>query len=201
MIRTSAVFLTTALVLAVARPTLAQPNQPDVLPREYECMVAHTKYGAKFVAGKTKCVSKCMTLFWKGLAPESDCMPPYDGFTAQCINDTVFFLKGVEQKFQAKLEKACVSGPGADCPECYAGGCGSPYPENTVQQFEAQWDSFQPGLFCERAGAVKYEQRCQLYQARALTKQFNDTQKCYVKCFTNARSGGDVTTCLTVPTD
>ena len=163
-------------------------------------MVAHTKYAAKFIAAKNKCVAKCLQYFWKGIGSESDCLPPYSGTTLQCIVDDVT-LGGVENKFQLALEKACVSGPGADCPECYAGGCASPHPEDTVLTFEGMWDSFVPGTYCERAGATKYEQRCQLYTAKALTKQFDQEQKCYTKCFRNARSGGDVSTCLSPPTD
>ena len=189
------------LSLVELRTTLAQPNQPDVLPREFECMVAHTKFGGRFVVAKNKCVGKCLTRFWKGAAAESDCMPPsYGGATLQCIDDDLT-LKGVENKYQLQLEKVCVSGSGADCPECYASGCESPHPEDTVTQYEDQFDSFVPGLFCERTGAVRYEQRCQLYAARTVTKLFYSAHRCYTKCFVDTRSGGDVTTCLPPATD
>jgi hypothetical protein len=186
--------LTACLSVVAARESLAQPNQPDVLPKEYDCMKAHTYYGGKFIAGKLKCVTRCLAYFQKGITPENDCLPPYGGDTALCIEK-------YEIKVAAKLVDKCDVGAGADCPECYSAGCGQSQAEDAVAAFEGQVDSFVPGVFCERAGADKYEQRCQVYTGRTIAKHFHQTQKCYTRCLTDARSGGDVTTCMPPPSD
>ena len=168
---TRALFVVT-LWLLVAAPALAQPDQPDVLPKEFTCMSAQTKFASRFWAAKTKCVSKCLANLWRGIEPnDGNCMPPYGGSTALCVNDTVFGTKGAENKFEASVMKACVTGSGANCPECYApDGCGLEPTQNLVQSHEAQVDSFIPAFFCERAGADRAEQKCQLNTAKAVTK-------------------------------
>jgi len=111
---TRALFVTTLLLLAAS--AFAQPDQPDVLPKEFWCMSMQTKHASKFWLAKGKCVSKCLANFWKGIeSSENDCLPPYGGITALCVNDTVFGGKGAENKLQAAVMKGCVTGPGADC--------------------------------------------------------------------------------------
>jgi hypothetical protein len=189
------------LGVAAAGTAFAQPELPDVLPKEFTCMSTQTKGASKFFAAKVKCASRCMTYFWKGIMPEGDCMPPYGGTTSLCVNDTVYGAKGAENKFELALDKACVSGPGANCPECYASGCGTTQSQDTVQTYEGQVDSFMPGFFCERAGAVPVEQKCQLNTAKIVAKYFYSAHKCYTHCFVDARSGGDTTTCLPPASD
>jgi len=188
--------LAAAIVLLVVAPAPAQPDQPDVLPKEFSCMTAHTKGASKFWLAKGKCVMKCLTLFWKGLGPESDCLPPYGGITASCVNDAVLG-KGAENKFEAAVTKACLTGPGANCPECYgAGGCDVSASQSLVQDQESQFDSFVPGVFCERAGAAVVEQKCQLNTEKVLVKYFGLRHKCYKNCFVDERSGGDPALCM-----
>ncbi len=186
--------LIAALLLLAAAPAWAQPDQPDVLPKEFTCMSAQTKYASKFWLAKNKCVSKCLYYYWRGIDPNlGNCMPPYGGITATCVADP---LKGAEVKLETALVKACVTGPGADCPECYTQGCGvSPY-QDVVQQQEGQFDSFVPGLFCETTGATPDEQKCQLNTAKIVTKYFDLRNRCYTKCFVDQRSGGDPALCL-----
>jgi hypothetical protein len=194
--------LAAAIVLLVVAPVRAQPDQPDVLPKEFSCMTSHTKGASKFYLAKSKCVMKCLTLFWKGLGPENDCLPPYGGITASCVNDTVLGRKGAENKFEATVTKTCLTGPGANCPECYgAGGCDVSASQDLVQAQEAQFDSFVPGVFCERAGAAVVEQKCQLGTEKTLMKAFGSRNKCYTNCFVDQRSGGDPATCLPPATD
>src|SRR5262245_43801335 len=106
---TRALFVAT-LSLVVAAPAFAQPDQPDVLPKEFACMSARTKYASRFWLAKGKCVSKCLSNLWRGLAPnDADCLPPnYGGATALCVNDTLFGTKGAENKFEASVMKACL---------------------------------------------------------------------------------------------
>jgi len=184
-----------ATMLAVAAGLIAAPlafAQPN--PEEFKCEQAVSKAGAKFVSAKAKCVDKCLKNFWKGLVPESDCLPPYGGATLNaCITDTVLGLKGAEDKFRTSIQKACDPGfkAGTDCPECYnSGDCSAgAFAGDQVQNIEGQIDSFVPGVACERTGAAKEEQACQSNTAKALSKQVGSVVKCYDKCKKNAFKG------------
>jgi hypothetical protein len=84
-----------ATSLAFAQPTDA----------EFKCEQAVSKFGAKFVSAKAKCVDKCLKNFWKGLVPESDCLPPYGGTTlSACITDTVLG-EGVPRQFRTAIRR------------------------------------------------------------------------------------------------
>jgi hypothetical protein len=203
-------FVKGALLAAVASFVLAgvsmASHDADISDAELKCQLAGSKSAGKFVGGKSKCASKCMANFWKGLNPDTDCLAPYGGATAQCINDTVLGLKGVENKFGAAIKKACDPGTkaGTDCPECYSGGdCSDAgYATDQVQNIEGQVDSFGPGVFCERAGATKEEQKCQLNTAKVLSKLVAGVNKCYEKCVANAHKGiGTLAACLPPASD
>jgi hypothetical protein len=173
---------------------------------EFKCEASVDKAGAKFVAAKSKCVSKCAVNAWKAIGTFSDCFPPYGGSTASCIKDNVLGLKGAEDKFTASIRKACdpTFKAGTDCPECYAGGdCSlSGYATNQVQNIEGQVDSFVPGVLCETTGADPLEQKCENSTAKALVKQVGGVIKAYDKCFANARAGLiSVSSCAPPATD
>lgn len=185
-------FVSGALVaasLALGSIASAQPAAPAVTDAEFKCMASVNKAASKFVGSKAKCVMKCLSNFWKGIGPESDCLPPYGGTTLTCIADP---LKGAEAKYVAAIRKACDPSfkPGTDCPECYSGDCSdSGYATARMQQNEGEVDSFVPGVGCERAGAEKAEQACQLNTAKTLVKLVGSVNKCYDKCYANARKG------------
>ena len=181
--------LAAAAMLVTAPMAFAQATDA-----EFKCEQSVSKFGAKFVSAKAKCVDKCLKNFWKGVVPESDCLPPYGGTTATaCIADTVNGLKGAEDKFRTAIQKACDPGfkAGTDCPECYNGGdcTAGGFAGDQVQNIENQVDSFVPGVACERAGATKEEQACQSNTAKALSKQVGGVVKCYDKCKKNERKG------------
>ena len=159
---------------------------------EFKCEQKATQASTKFVASKSKCVSKCLTNFWKGVGSSADCFPPYGGTTAQCIDDTVLDLKGAEDKFRDAIRKSCdpTLKSTLDCPECYSGGdCSAAgYAGDYVQTIEGQVDSFVPGVACEIGGDAG-EQKCMTNTAKALSKQVGGVVKCYLKCFANARKG------------
>jgi hypothetical protein len=115
------------------------------------------------------------------------------GTTAQCINDTVLFLKGAENKFTAAIRKACdpTFKAGTDCPECYSGGDCSQSGEanDRVQNIEGQVDSFGPGVYCEQTGIDKLESACQQNTAKTLVKLVGSLNKCHDKCRSNLRKG------------
>jgi hypothetical protein len=181
--------------LALVGTAAAQPAAPDVTDNEFKCMASASKAGGKFTGGKAKCVSKCLSAFWKddpdgSVTPESDCLPPYAGATAECVDDTVLDKKGAQDKFRDAILKAC-DAPGKECPNCYSGGDCSTSGEatNRVQTIEGQIDSFVPGVACERAGADSAEQKCMLNTAKVLAKYAAASVKCYDKCFSNGRKG------------
>lgn len=178
--------LATGVATLLAAPLAsAQPT-----PAEFKCEAATSKNGAKFISAKAKCVDKCLSNFWKGLGPESDCLPPYGGPTAFCIFDS---LKGAEGKYAMAIKKACdpATKPTNECPDCYSGGdcTDAGHAGNQVQSLEGQLDSFVPGVACERAGADANEQKCQRAAAKALSKQVGTIVKCYDKCKSNEFKG------------
>src|SRR5436190_7205977 len=101
-----------AMLLAGAATLLAAPLVfAQATDAEFKCEATASKAATKFVGAKAKCVSKCLANFWKGVTPESDCLPPYGGSTlSACITDTVLGLKGAEDKFRTTIQKACDPG-------------------------------------------------------------------------------------------
>lgn len=171
----------------------AQPAAPEVNDLEFKCMRATSRAGGKFWTNDIKCVGKCFNAFWNGDVPESDCLPPYGGFTAQCIDDTVSQRKGAEQKLALTMRKACdpTFKAGRDCPECYAfGDCSeSGQTGGFVLIYGAVVDGFVPGFFCERAGAFELEARCQKTTARRVAQYVDRYMRCHERCFGLARKG------------
>lgn len=184
-----------AIMLGAATSLLMAPLAfAQATDAEFKCEGKASAASSKFVGAKAKCVGKCLQNYWKGLVPESDCLPPYGGATASaCIKDTVLGLKGAEDKFSFAIRKACdpATSASADCPECYSSGdCSAAgYAGDQVQNIEGQVDSFVPGVACERAGATPAEQKCQQNTAKVLAKQVGSVVKCYDKCKSNERKG------------
>ena len=159
---------------------------------QFKCEQNVDKAGAKFVAAKSKCISKCAVNAWKAIGTFADCFPPYGGNTALCIKDTVNGLKGAEDKFTASIRKNCDNTfkAGTECPTCYnSGDCStSGYATDQVANLEGQVDSFVPGVLCETTGADPTEQKCENTTAKALVKQVSGVVKCYDTCQKNARA-------------
>ena len=155
---------------------------------ELKCQLKSTQAEAKFVQGKFKCVSKCWYEYWHSgsMSPFDDCLPPYGGATALCINDA---LKGVETKFSAAIVKACTPPPTRDCPECYSGGDCAAEASSRTTSVESGVDSFVPGIFCERATAMPQTQWCERGVAKVLSKLVSAEHKCFAKCQSNAFKG------------
>ena len=186
-----ATLLAGAATLLVVPLAFGQPSDG-----EFKCEQSVSKFGAKFVSAKSKCVQKCLAGFWKvpSLNPDTDCLPPYGGNTALCIiTNPLKPRKSAEEKFEDAIRKACDPtfkvGSTADCPECYNGGDCTAFAGDQVQNLEGQVDSFVPGVACERAGASKEDQVCQTSTAKALTKQVGSVVKCYDKCKKNEFKG------------
>ncbi len=164
---------------------------------EAKCQAGNSKAGSKFVGSKAKCAIKCQGNAAKAVEPIGDCYAPYAGLANTCINDP---LKGAEAKYQAAIVKACTvlgANPSANCPNCYDAGkncTGSGYAGAQVQNIEGQVDSFGPGVFCvgypggnAPAPPSAPVLACEINTAKTLSKLVGSVNKCYDKCFANAR--------------
>jgi hypothetical protein len=165
-------------IVAVFAGTAGAQYAPNA---EFKCMQKVSKVGAKFLASKSKCVTKCVQSVWKGLVPASECSAPYGPFVAACIGSA-------EAKFGAGIQKACEPGykPGTACPSCFSGGdCSlSGEASDRVQNFENQIDEFFPSLFCETTPPpFLLEMRCMVTAAKGVVKYFAKATKCYDKCY------------------
>ncbi len=179
--------LVAGLLGLVARTAQAQM----LSPLEFKCQLKTAASDAKFVSGKFKCVTHCWYDYWHSgsMSSYADCLPPYGGATALCIDDTILGVKGVENKYAATVLKACTPAPTRDCPECYSGGDCAAAASDLVSTREGEVDSFVPAVFCERATAMPQEQWCQEGVARVIAKLVAAEQKCYAKCEQNAFKG------------
>jgi hypothetical protein len=193
-------FMKGALLAGVASFALASVAAAAPLTdAEFKCQQGVSKSGAKFVAAKAKCASKCISTFRKNVPGDgyddiNDCYAPYGGNTLKCIvTDPLKPGKSAEEKFAAAIKKACdaVTKPGAECPACYSGGDCSDTGEanDRVQNVEGQVDFFGPAVFCEQPGADDAETKCELNTAKVLSKQVATINKCYDKCMSNQRKG------------
>jgi len=190
----------TGLVATLAGAAHAQ----TLTALELKCQLKSATAEAKFVQGKFKCVSHCWYDYWHSgsMSSFADCLPPYGGETALCINDTLLGLKGVENKFSAAIVKACTPPPTRDCPECYSGGDCTAEAGNRVGSVEGTVDSFVPGIFCERATAMPQTQWCERGVAKVLSKLVGAEHKCFAKCQSNAFKGlVSVNACQPPPSD
>ena len=181
-------FMKGALLAGVATFALGSVASAQLTDAEFKCQTSVSKAGGKFVGSKAKCAGKCITNAGKAIEPYADCFAPYGGATLTCIADP---LKGAEAKFAAAIRKACdpTFKVGTDCPECYSGGDCTQESIDRVQNIEGQVDSFGPGVFCEQPGADKLETACEQNTAKTLAKVVASVNKCYDKCFANARKG------------
>jgi hypothetical protein len=186
-------FMKGALLAGVATFALGSVASAQLTDAEFKCQTSVSKAGSKFVGSKSKCAGKCIANANKGLNPVSDCYAPYGGTTLACIADP---LKGAEIKFENAIRKACDPSfkVGTDCPECYSGGDCTQESADRVQNIEGQVDSFGPGVFCDQDGATppnadKLETACEQNTAKTLAKLVGSVNKCYDKCFANARKG------------
>jgi hypothetical protein len=183
--------------LAMTGVAMAQLS-PDISAGEFKCQQSNNKAGGKFVAGLSKCATKCQQGFFKGDVVNypggtGDCYAPYGGLAATCVDDPIL-LKGANNKFGAAIKKKCDTATNAtnECPTCYDeqggnAGCGDAgYVAAHVQDIGNQVASFGPGVFCKTTGATSDEQKCQQGTAKTLAKLVGAINKCFDKCFKNA---------------
>ena len=172
------------IAIVLAGTAAAQLYAP---PAEFKCMAKVSKAGAKFMAARTKCATKCFQNVWKGLVPAADCSPPFGAFMTACTGNA-------EGKFAYAISNACDPAfkPGTACPECYSGGnCGlSGESSERVDSFANQIDQLYPALFCEVAPTpFLLEMRCMATAAKGVVKYFTKVTKCYDKCYGLVQKG------------
>ena len=192
------VIVTAAALLLGAPPAFGQATDA-----EFKCEQLVDRAEATFFGNKLKCIRRCWEAAWSLAGSSADCVPPYGGATAECIDDTVLGRKGAENKFEAAIKKACdpATNPRADCPECYdAGDCSSAgFATYEVQFIEGQIDNAYPGVVCE-PGANVGERICMLNVFKAAATETRGVTKCYDKCQATARTGAiPVTNCDPIP--
>jgi hypothetical protein len=183
--RIVAPLLVAGLLAAVAGHAQAQIFEP-LAPLELKCQLAVAKAEAKFVNAKTKCVAHCFYDFWHSgsMSSYADCLPPYGGETATCIDDP---LKGAEARYSGLIAKCAL--PTKDCPECYSGGDCTAEAASRPPTVGSEYDPFVPAIYCERSSAMPQEQKCQLNVAKQIAKLVALEHKCYAKCQSNAVKG------------
>lgn len=176
------------LILGTPPASLAQPIAPAVTDLEFKCMANASKAGGKLVVARMKCTSKCVAYIWKGLLgddPATCFVPPFNNaFMASCATHA-------ESKFLLSFRRKCSGSmsPGADCPECYADGDCVASSTARSSQVASLIDGFGPAVFCERAGAVPLEMRCETGTAAVISKYVAKLDRCYDKCFALVRKG------------
>jgi hypothetical protein len=169
-------------------------------PAEFKTEGKASKAAAKYVGALTKCAVKCYTGAWKPTPtnPFSDCVDPFGGATATCIDDPIL-LKGANNKYDAAIVKAATPPAGA-CPSCYDGGDCSlgGYATTRQQQLLNNVNLFNPLVYCKTTGATAAEQKCMNNTAKTLTKLVGAVDKCYDKCLAGEFKGtAGVGTCRT----
>ena len=167
---------------AMLSPTLP-PDEVFFRACYTKCQQTASKYTAKFVNTKNKCVLKCLSNARKGVTPLAECYPPYGGSTAYCIADP---LRGAEAKAIAAIQKACAQ-PGR-CPPCYSLGDCTSHSMDLVQSLANAVDQFVPGIYCEPAPTAA-QTKCMDNAGKVLWKLYASRSKCYDKCYANEGKG------------
>jgi len=153
--------------------------------QQLRCQSGTGKALARFVHAKTRCVTKCLAAARRAGGPFADCLPPYGGETAACIEaaDT-----GAEAKAGAKIARACAR----DCPGCFAVAENCPAGAAFVTEAETELDARLPAVFCVEAAATaptRPEARCEDQVAQRLAKFLGAKSKCLARCATGAFKG------------
>lgn len=146
---------------------------------ELKCQVLGAGTLGQYIGVVQSCVIKCVVGARKGKNPASDCVPPYAGDTARCIDQPGV---GAEDKAIQKFDRGCDKG----CPDCYQGGeCGA-VAVTRVLNASVQIDSVVPVVYCDESGSpdglTKLEAKCQDNALKQVAKFASKKLKCYAKC-------------------
>ena len=165
------------LVLGVATTARAQLSDD-----ESKCQLGTSLAVGKFVTEKAKCLIKCQQGARKGANPSSDCVTPFGGATATCVQLATTKSEGLEQ---SKCKK--------DCPECYTGGDCTADSVARVGATEMQVDVLNTLVYCDDSGSTdgltKEEAKCADTVAKTLSNFAAKKLKCLSKCRSDERKG------------
>ncbi|MCW5892486.1 MAG: hypothetical protein KIT14_18385 [bacterium] len=154
-------------------------SQAQLTKDELKCQVLGAATLGQYVGVVQSCVIKCAVGARKGKNPASDCLPPYAGSTARCIDQPGV---GAEDRAIAKFARGCVKG----CPPCYQGGQCNAVAVARVLDASVQIDSVIPVIFCDDGGSPdglsKLEAKCQDNALKQVAKFGSKKLKCFSKC-------------------
>jgi hypothetical protein len=168
-------FTVTALTLAAALVGFGSRASAQVTDDESKCQIGTSLAIGKFVTDKAKCLIKCEQGARKAINPHSDCVPPYAGTTAACVDRAETKAEGLEQSKCAK-----------DCPECYSNSDCTADSMTRVDDAEAQVDVLRLLVYCDDSGSgdglTDAEAKCADTVAKTLSNFAKKKLNCYAKC-------------------
>jgi pimeloyl-ACP methyl ester carboxylesterase len=167
-------------VVSVILHAHMQPDAPEVAADkdDLHCEAGTSKSLGKFVKKKRACIQKCVNKARKAAGPFTECLAPYGGDTATCIQDP---SKGAEAKARGRNAKACAKG----CPACYDAEGNCPDGANFVAAAEKNVDDTGPLVYCLEAAdttPTKPQAKCEDAVAKNLVKFAAAKGKCFDKC-------------------
>lgn len=171
-----AVGVSGVLLALIALPTVAGAQ---ITKDELKCQVLGAGTLGQYIGAVQNCVIKCVVGARKGKNPAADCLPPYAGDTARCIDQPT---SGAEDKAIAKFARGCDNG----CPDCYQGGQCNAVAVSRVLNASVQIDAVVPVVYCDETsspdGLTKLEGKCQDNALKQVAKFASKKLKCYSKC-------------------
>jgi hypothetical protein len=167
----------TGILLAFA--VLPALSGAQLTKDELKCQVLGAGTLGQYAGTLQTCIVKCVAGARKGKNPESDCVPPYAGDTARCIDQPG---TGAEDKAIQKFRRGCDKA----CPACYAGGHCNAVSVSRVLGMGAQVDDVVPVIYCDESGSPdglsKLESKCRDNALKQVVKFASKKLKCYAKC-------------------
>ena len=168
-------------------------RRPAATDAQFKCEQNVDKAGAKFVAAKSKCISKCAVNAWKAIRTFSDCFHRMVG-TPRSASRTACSVSGAGRSSRPRSTKSCdpTFEAGTECPTCYnSGDCStSGYASDQVANIEVRWTASCPASCAKATGADPFSSGTKVpeHDGEALVKQVGGVVKCYDKCQRAARS-------------
>lgn len=167
------------LGVLVALLVSSPPVGAQLTKDELKCEVLGAGTLGQYIGKVQSCVIKCVSGARKGKNPVGDCVPPYAGDTARCIDQPG---TGAEDKAIEKFARGCEKG----CPDCYEGGECSAVAVTRVLNASVQIDDVVPVIYCDDGtspdGLSKLEAKCQDNALKQVAKFASKKLKCFSKC-------------------
>jgi hypothetical protein len=150
-------------------------HDSDLTDPEVGCQIGTSRSIGKLVSKQILCVDTCYALAFSGQTAFANCVAPFGGVTAGCVQTAA-------DKYEGRIRGGCSK----DCPECYSGGDCPTEAGAKVDDAAAHVVSLVGDIFCDDSssadGLTFVEFRCQRYAARALAKFEAAKRKCLDRC-------------------